>query len=121
MKDDRAACDYGRHSSHPAEEKVERNFPRPNRRFDHGLAVVTGFAWNRAAGNIDAFARNNAVLPCLLAQLFESLFGWRIGRHEKNAKAASVVKRLWSAVDHAERTRHDAITATVADIVLHKY
>ena len=70
MKDDRAACDYARHSSHPAKEKVERNFPGPDRRFDHRLTVVTGFARNRAAGNIDAFARNNAFFPSFFAKLF---------------------------------------------------
>src|SRR5205085_11266439 len=90
MKDDRSACDYRRHSGHTAEEKVERNFPCPDWRFDHRLAVVTGFARNRAAGDVDTFAGNDAILPCLLAQFFEPLFGWRFRRHEKNANAASV-------------------------------
>src|SRR5438270_10304743 len=89
MTDNRSACHYGRHSGHAAEEKVERNLPRPNRRFDHGLAIVTGLAGNWSPGNIDPFARNNSVLPSLLAQFFESLFGWRIRNHEKNANAAS--------------------------------
>src|SRR5205807_9001301 len=88
--DNRSACDYGRHSGHAAEEKVERNLPRPNRRFDYCLTVVTRLSRNRAAGNIDTLPRNDALLPRLLAQFFESLFGWRIRHHEKNAKAASV-------------------------------
>src|SRR5439155_12150134 len=102
MKDDRAACDYARHSSHPAEEKVERNFPGPHRRFNHGLTVVTGFARNRAAGNIDAFARNNAFLPSFFAKLFYSLFGSRSVRHEKNANPASVAMIDAIAVAKAE-------------------
>src|SRR5260370_8106 len=78
MPDNRSASYYGRHSGHSDEKKVERNLPRPDRRFDHGLAIVTRLSRNRAAGNIDAFAWNNALLPRLLAQFFESLFGWRI-------------------------------------------
>jgi hypothetical protein len=38
----------------------------------------------------------------LLAQLFESLFGWRIGGHEKNAKATSVAMMEAIAVANAE-------------------
>src|SRR5437588_4514765 len=100
--DNRSACDYGRHSGHAAEEKVERNLPRPNRRFDYCLTVVTGLSRNRAAGNIDTFAWNNALLPRLLAQFFESLFGWRICCHEKNANAASVAMIDAIAVAKAE-------------------
>ena len=74
VKNDRAAGNHRRHPGDSAKEKVERNFPRPDRRFNHGLAVVTGFSRNRAAGNIDAFARDDAVLPRLLAQFFEPLF-----------------------------------------------
>src|SRR6267378_3298568 len=102
MTDNRSACDYGRHSGHSAEEKVERNLPRPNRRFDDGLAIVTRLSRNRAAGNIDAFAWNNALLPRLLAQFFESLFGWRIRSHEKNAKPTSVAMIDAIAVAKAE-------------------
>ena len=76
--------------------------PSPDRWFDHGLTVVTGFVWNRTAGNIDAFARNDALLPRLLAQLFESVFGWRIARHEKNANATSVAMIDAIAVANAE-------------------
>src|SRR6516164_7482579 len=90
MKNSGATCDYGRHSGHSTEEKIKRDFPRPDRRFHHGLTVVTGFARNRATGEVHAFARNDALLPRLLTQFFESLFGWRIGCHEKNANATSV-------------------------------
>src|ERR1700736_3085463 len=79
--DNGAASDHRGHPGDSAHEKVERNLPRPNRRFDHGLAVVTWLARNRAAGNIDTFARNNAILPRLLAQLFEPLFRLRLVRH----------------------------------------
>ena len=102
IKDDRAACDHRGHPGDSTEEKVERNFPRPNRRFDYGLAVVTGFARNWAAGHIDTFARNDPILPCLLAQFFESLFGWRIRHQEKNAKATSVAMMDAIAVENAE-------------------
>ena len=76
--------------------------PRPDRWFDHGLTIVTGFVRNRTAGNIDAFARNDALLPRLLAQLFESLLGWRTARHEKNANATSVAMIDAIAVANAE-------------------
>ena len=102
VKDNGAACDHRRHPGNSAEEKVKRNFPGPDRRFDHGLTVVTGFARNRATGNVDAFARNDALLPRLLAQFFESLFGWRIGCHEKNANARSVAMIDAIAVANAE-------------------
>src|SRR5437016_13739589 len=102
MKDDRSARDYGRHSGHSTEEKIKRNFPRPDRRFDDRLTVVTGLARNRATGNVHAFARNDALLPSLLAQFFQSLFGWRIGCHEKNANAKSVAMIDAIAVANAE-------------------
>src|SRR5438270_771320 len=89
MPDDRAARDYGRDSGNSNEEKIKRYFPGPDRRFHDRLTVVAGFARNRATGNVHAFARNDALLPRLLAQLFELLFGWRIGCHEKNANARS--------------------------------
>src|SRR5882724_12909512 len=85
-----SARDYRGHSGDSTEKKVERNLPRPDRRFDNGLTVVTRFAGNRATGNVYPFARNDALLPRLLSQLFESLFGWRISCHEKNANARSV-------------------------------
>src|SRR5882724_4139363 len=89
MKDNGADCDYGRHSGHPTEEKIKRNFPRPNRRFDHGLTVVTGFARNRATGDVHAFARNDALLPRLLAQFFESLFVSSLVCHTQRGARAS--------------------------------
>src|SRR5437660_11733458 len=102
MKDDRSARDYCRHPGDSAHEKVNRNFPRPDRRFDHGLAVVTRFARDRATGNIDTAASNYTVLPRLLAQFFESLFRWRIDCHEKNANARSVAMIDAIAVANAE-------------------
>jgi hypothetical protein len=76
MKQDRGERDHGRHPGNSAKEKVERNFPRPDRRFEHRLAVVAWFARDRAAGDIDTLARNYTFFPCLLAQLFKSLFRW---------------------------------------------
>ena len=35
--------------------------------------------------------------------------------------AAGVEQRLWASVDHAKRTRDDAIPAAVANVVLHKH
>src|SRR6476660_8164175 len=102
MNDDRSAGDDRGHPSDSAHEKINRNLPCPDRRFHHGLTVVTGFARNRATGNVHAFARNDALLPRLLAQLFESLFGWRIGCHEKNANARSVAMIDAMAVANAE-------------------
>ena len=102
MKDSGATCDYGRHSGHSTEEKIKRDFPRPDRRFHHGLTVVAGFARNRATGNVHAFAGNDALLPRLLAQFVEALFGWRIGCHEKNANARSVAMIDAIAVANAE-------------------
>jgi hypothetical protein len=102
VKNDSGACDHRGHPADSAKEKVERNFPCPNRRFDYGLAIVTGFAWNRAASNIDTLAWNDALPPRLLAQLFETLFGWRISCHEKNANARSVAMIDAIAVAKAE-------------------
>src|SRR5439155_22392493 len=90
------------HPREHAQEKIGRTCPRPIRRLDYGLTVVTGFARNWAARNIDTFAGNDALLPRLLAQLFESLFGWRVGRHEKNARAMSVAMIDAIAVANAE-------------------
>src|SRR5437899_4063450 len=102
MKDSGATCDYGRHSGHSTEEKIKRDFPRPDRRFHHGLTVVTRFARNRATGNVHAFTRNDALLPRLLAQFLQSFFGWRIGCHRKNANAKSVAMIDAIAVANAE-------------------
>ena len=65
VKDNGAACDHRRHPGNSAEEKVERNLPGPNRRFDHRLTVVTGFSRNRTAGNIDTCDRPRRLLPKL--------------------------------------------------------
>src|SRR5947209_19990826 len=93
MKDSGATCDYGRHSGHSTEEKIKRNFPRPDRRFHHGLAVVAGFARNRAAGNIDTTTRNHAFLPRFLAETLEAFLGLRLVRHAifRGAHASSVL------------------------------
>ena len=100
-------------SHRAARAKAERNFPCPNWRLNHRLAVVTGspsrtdsscgeLARDRAARNIDTFARHDAVLPRLVAQFFEPLFGWRISRHEKNANANSVAMMDAIAVANAD-------------------
>src|SRR5882762_7234994 len=97
-----SARDYRGHSGDSTEKKVERNLPRPDRRSDDRLTVVTGFVRNRATGNVHAFAWNDALLPGLLAQFFQSLFGWRIGCHEKNANASRVAMIDAIAVAKAE-------------------
>src|SRR5947208_9322345 len=102
VKNKGTACNHRGHPGNSTEEKVERNFPGPDRRFDHGLAVVAGLARNRATGNVHAFARNDALFPRLLAQFFQSLFGWRSGCHEKNANAKSVAMIEAIAVAKAE-------------------
>src|SRR5207244_8957666 len=100
MKQHGGACDHGRHSRQTADEKIYRNFPCPHRRLDDRLTVIAGSAtgrtrrgelsWNRTSGDIDTATGDDTVLPCLLAQLFEPFFGWRIGCHEENANARSV-------------------------------
>src|ERR1039457_4241782 len=99
---ERSARNHRRHAAETADEKINRNLPGPDRRFDHRLTVVTRLARNRSAGNIDTFAWNYAVLPRLLAQLFESLFGWRIAGHEKKANATRVAMIDAIAVANAE-------------------
>src|SRR5207253_1221297 len=101
MKNHRAACDHGGHSGHSTEEKIKRNFPCPHRRFDHGLAIISWLARNWAARNIDTAIGNDSFLPRFLAQLFESLFGSRIGRHEKNAKVRRMAMNDAIAVANA--------------------
>ena len=88
MKDDRAARDHGGHSGHSAEEKIKRNFPRPDRWFDHGLTVVSWFTRDRATGNVHAFAGNDAFLPRLFAQFFKTLFA--IHRSKLGSASASL-------------------------------
>src|SRR6266550_664964 len=102
MKDDRSARDYGGHPCDSSHEKVNRHLPPPDRRFAHGLTVVTRFARNRATGHVHAFTRKDALLPRLLAQFLQSFFGWRIGCHRKNASAKSVAMIDAIAVANAE-------------------
>ena len=102
MKQNSGACDHGRHSRQTADEKINGNFPRPDRRFDDGLTVVTGLPWNRTAGNVDTTIGDHAIFPRLLAQFFQSFFGWRPGCHEKNANAKSVAMIDVIAVANAE-------------------
>src|SRR5947207_6279223 len=101
IKDRCAQCDYRRHSSDSTEEKIKWNFPRPDRGLYHRLSVVTRLFRNRTARNIDTTARNNALLPRLLAPFLQSLFGWRVRCHEKNAKASSVTRIDTTAVANA--------------------
>src|SRR5207248_4856542 len=86
VKRNSAQRDHSRHSGDSAHEKIKRNFPGPDGWFHHSLPVVTGFARNRTARNINTFARDDSVFPRLLAQFFQSF----LGCHEKNANAASV-------------------------------
>src|SRR5882724_5549967 len=81
MKQERAECDHCRHPANPAKEKVEWNFPRPDRRFDHGLTVVTGLARNRTTNNINTATHNHALLPSFLAETLETFLGLRFVRH----------------------------------------
>src|SRR5205823_12263131 len=102
VKQNGGACDHGRHSAESAYEKVNGNFPRPDRRFDDGLPIITGLARNRTARNIDTAPSNNAIFPSLLAQFFKPLFRWRISGHEKNANAKSAAMIDTTAVAKAE-------------------
>src|SRR5205807_7162700 len=74
MKQDRAESDHCRHTADSAKEKVERNFPRPDRRFNHRLAVIAGFSRYRPTDNVDAATGDDSLLPGFLAQLFKPLF-----------------------------------------------
>jgi hypothetical protein len=98
----RSQRDHRRHSAQTADEKVNRDFPRPHRRFDHRLTVVTRFSRNWTAGNVNTASGDDTVLPRLLAQFFEALFEWRIGCHEKSANAKSVAMIDAIAVANAE-------------------
>src|SRR5437763_8900966 len=112
VEENRTTRDHRRHPGHPAEEKVERNFPRPHRRLNDRLTIVSRsaagrtrrgeLARNRSTDNIDTATGNNTFLPRLLAQLFKSLFRWRISRHAKNANATSVAMMDAMAVTNAE-------------------
>jgi hypothetical protein len=102
VKNDRAARGRRGHSCDSSEKEIERNLPRPHRRFHHGLTVVTTLPRNGTTDNIDTTTGNDSLLPRFLAQLFESLFRWRICRHEKNANARSVAMIDAIAVANAE-------------------
>ena len=111
MKNRGGERDDRRHSRETANEKVNRNFPCPDRRFNNWLTVVTGsatgrtrrgeLARNRPTCNIDTAPGNDAVFPGLLAQLFEPFFGWRC--HEKSVNARSAAM-------------NDAIAVAIADV-----
>src|SRR5438874_8051711 len=73
MKNRGRKCDNRRHSAETTDKKIERHFPCPERRFNHRLSVIPGFPRNGSAGNIDAAAGHDALLPRFLAQLFQSL------------------------------------------------
>jgi len=102
VKDNGTTCDHRGHPGNSPEEKVEWNLPGPNRRFEHRLTVVARFSRNWTARNIDTSTGHDAFSPSFLAQLFESLFGWRISCHEKNANAKSVAMIDAIAVAKAE-------------------
>src|SRR5438477_7860876 len=74
MKQNCSARDHRRHTANAADEKVQSNFPCPDRRSDDGLTVITGFPRNWTTRNIDAAPSNNAFFPSLFAQLVEPLF-----------------------------------------------
>ena len=76
MKQKPGERDHRRHPCQSAEEKIERNLPRPHRRFDYRLSIITGFSWDWTADHIYSATGRNALLPRLLAQFFEPLFGW---------------------------------------------
>ncbi len=74
MKQNCAERDHCRHAADSAKEKVEWNFPGPDRRFHHRLTVVTRFSRHRTTDNVDAATGYDSLLPGFLAQLFKSLF-----------------------------------------------
>ena len=76
----RGAADHRAHAGHAADEKVERDFPRPDGRADDRFARVAGFALLRllrdgAAGNVHAATADCAVAAGFFAQGVETSFG----------------------------------------------
>src|ERR1700739_2026799 len=71
VKYDRGKRNHRRHSGNSAYEKIERNLPGPDRRFDDWLTIVTDLARKRSARDIDTSPGDDTVLPCLVAQFFE--------------------------------------------------
>src|ERR1700722_15957353 len=78
VKETGTACNHGGHAGQSTEEKVQRNFPRPDRWPNDWFSVVTGLGRNWPPGNIDAVACDHAFFPRFFAQFFEALFRWRI-------------------------------------------
>src|SRR5439155_19538089 len=89
VKNKGTACNHRGHPGNSTEEKVDRNFPGPNRRIDHGLAVVAGLARNRATRNIETAPGDHTFFPRLPSQILQSPFGRQIGCHDKKSKARS--------------------------------
>src|ERR1700735_943064 len=94
--------DAGRHSGNPTEEKVERNLPGPDGRFQGGQTVVAIVTLNRGrircAGPGGAFRSSpaNLLKPLLSCPLLGS------GSHHCSAKAAQTTATRIAAETNAE-------------------
>src|ERR1043166_3617440 len=106
MKQRRSRRDNRGHASGSANEKIDRDFPGPDRRLDHRLAIIAGLSWNRTANNVYPVARDDPFGCCLMPQLTQSLLA-RPGVHRKNPNATNADTRLAIAV---------AIAAVHADL-----
>src|SRR5262245_32608177 len=74
IKDRSSQCDYRRHSGDSAEEKIKWNFPRPDRRPNDRLTIVTRLARDRAAGDVHTTSGHYAFCPGFFTQLVNSQF-----------------------------------------------
>src|SRR5262249_60407861 len=90
MKQGRAEPDHCRHAADSAKEKVERNFPSPDRRFHHRLTVIARFSRGGSSNNVHTATGNHSLLPRFLAPLFKPLFLCRRVYPKEKAKASSV-------------------------------
>src|SRR2546430_12382460 len=89
MKQNCAERDHCRHAADSAKEKVEWNFPGPDRRFHYPPTVVTPFLRDRATGNVGAPTRGDSPPPRLLPPLFQSPFCCRGVLQEGDADTSS--------------------------------
>src|SRR4029077_5695145 len=90
MKQDRWERDPRRHPGESAKEKVKRNFPSPDRRFDDRLTVIARFSRYRPTDNIYSATGHDTFLPRFLSQLFKPLFCCRCVHQDENANATRV-------------------------------
>src|ERR1051325_4887815 len=69
MKKQRGKRDHGTHPAQPADEKVNRDFPRPHRWPDDWLTIITRLLWNGAPRNSQPAPGDCAFRPGFFAQL----------------------------------------------------